>query len=289
MKIAVSPANGRISPLSCAANSKSRSDVVPTATMRPPRALTALSCIAVSADTLPHSECILCSDVSSAFTGRNVPAPTCSVTKCCEMPRASSVGHQFGREMQPRRRRSHRSFLAGEHGLVSGAIALVWCAFARDVRRQRHIAEVRDGGVEVGAVQRELELDLARLAFRDDGGVEHALEADLALRAEAHAVTDLQALGRPRKCPPAAVIEPLRQQGINVGRYSIARTPPGQRCRDDASVVEDQRIAGSEQRWQVPDGSILKTLRRSNNEHPRSIPRARRMQGNPVLGQVEIE
>ena len=138
-------------------------------------------------------------------------------------------------------------------------------------------------------MQRELELDLARLAFRDNCGVEDALEADLALRAEAHAVTDFQALGRPRKCPPAAVIEPLRQQGINVGRYSIACAPAGQRRWDDAGIVEDESIAGSEQRWQVPDGCILKTLRRSNNEHPRRIPRARRMEGDPVLGQVEIE
>ena len=89
----------------------------------------------------------------------------------------------------------------------------------------RHIAEVRDGGVEVGAVQRELELDLARLAFRDNGGVEDALEADLALRAEAHAVTDFKrwpAAQMPASgCRRAASYE----QGINVGRYSIARAP----------------------------------------------------------------
>ena len=49
--------------------------MVPTATMRPPRARAALSACAVSALTEPHSACIRCSAVSSAFTGRKVPAP----------------------------------------------------------------------------------------------------------------------------------------------------------------------------------------------------------------------
>jgi hypothetical protein len=59
MKIAVSPANGLIVPSSVAALSSSRSDVEPTATMRPPARRAALSASAVAAPTTPDSACIL--------------------------------------------------------------------------------------------------------------------------------------------------------------------------------------------------------------------------------------
>ena len=90
MKIEVSPANGRIVPLSSAALSIVRSAVEPTATTLPPLARTALSASAVSALITACSACILWSDVSSAWTGRNVPGPTCSVTLCTATPRAAS-------------------------------------------------------------------------------------------------------------------------------------------------------------------------------------------------------
>ena len=56
MKIAVSPAKGRIVPSGSAALSSSRSEVVPTATIRPPLARAAFSASAVSHETVPHSE-----------------------------------------------------------------------------------------------------------------------------------------------------------------------------------------------------------------------------------------
>jgi len=59
MKSAVSPANGASVPSSAAALSIRRSDVEPTAIMRPPLRRTALSAAAVSAPTVPHSACIL--------------------------------------------------------------------------------------------------------------------------------------------------------------------------------------------------------------------------------------
>ena len=55
--------------------------VVPTATIRPPLARAAFKAVAVCAEMQPHSACILCSLVSSTFTGRNVPAPTCRVSR----------------------------------------------------------------------------------------------------------------------------------------------------------------------------------------------------------------
>ena len=46
----------------------------------PPLARAALSAPAASDETLPNSACILWPAVSSALTGRKVPAPTCRVT-----------------------------------------------------------------------------------------------------------------------------------------------------------------------------------------------------------------
>ena len=96
MKISVSPLKGSIAPSSVLALSNNRNEVVPTATMRPPATRAPLSAWAVTAEILPHSECILCPEVSSVLTGRNVPAPTCKVTRCMATPRwfnaASSAG-----------------------------------------------------------------------------------------------------------------------------------------------------------------------------------------------------
>ena len=101
MKIEVSPANGWMVPSSCAALSSSRSDVVPTATMRPPPARAAFSALAVAAEMLPHSACILCEAVSSAFTGRKVPAPTCRVIRWMPTPRARSASCSAGVKCNP--------------------------------------------------------------------------------------------------------------------------------------------------------------------------------------------
>ena len=103
-------------PSSPAALSSSRSAVEPTATMRPPLARAALSASAVSAETVPNSACILWPAVSSAFTGRNVPAPTCSVTLCEADAALLEAGQQLFGEMQAGGRRRHRAFLAGQRG-----------------------------------------------------------------------------------------------------------------------------------------------------------------------------
>ena len=52
-----------------------RADVVPTATIRPPAARAAFSASAVAASIAPHSLCMTWPSVSSALTGRKVPAP----------------------------------------------------------------------------------------------------------------------------------------------------------------------------------------------------------------------
>ncbi len=91
MKMSVSPIKGFRVPVARAAVSSSRMLVVPTATMRPPLALAASSRCTLASVNSPHSACITWSSVSSAFIGRNVPAPTCSVTRSMPTPLSLSV------------------------------------------------------------------------------------------------------------------------------------------------------------------------------------------------------
>ena len=96
MKISVVPLKGSSLELS-----SRRKDVVPTATMRPPRCRAAFSRATVSAETSPHSACILWSRVSSAFTGKKVPAPTCKVTNSLVYSNSFQLLHKIRREVQP--------------------------------------------------------------------------------------------------------------------------------------------------------------------------------------------
>ena len=58
-----------------------RQEVVPTQTARPPAAFVSLMARAVSSGTMQNSLCMSWFSISSSFTGRKVPSPTCSVTK----------------------------------------------------------------------------------------------------------------------------------------------------------------------------------------------------------------
>ena len=73
-----------------AAVSSSRSAVVPTGITRPPEAIVARIASTASPPISPHSACILCPAMSATFTGRNVPAPTCSVSRADPIPRAAT-------------------------------------------------------------------------------------------------------------------------------------------------------------------------------------------------------
>ena len=53
-----------------------RQDVVPTQTTRPPAFFVSVTIFAVSSGTMQYSECISCSEMSSAFTGRSIVPPS---------------------------------------------------------------------------------------------------------------------------------------------------------------------------------------------------------------------
>ena len=207
--------------------------------MRPPARRAALSASAVSALTVPASGCIRCPDVSSAFTGRNVPAPTCSVTLCMAMPRCASASVSAVGEMQPRGRRRDRSFVVREHGLIVGVVLRVGRTPRGDVGRQRHVAALLDRLVEHRAVEREGERDLAAVALLLDGGVELAEEADLALLAEPHDVAGREPLCRLHEGAPARAVETAMQCRFDGGLGAAADAPAFQPRRDHLGVVDD--------------------------------------------------
>ncbi|MOA31417.1 hypothetical protein D3C78_1525730 [compost metagenome] len=99
----VSPKNGAInaSLLALAALSRERTEVVPTATTRLPRALQANTASTTSCGTSAYSACMTCSSMVSTRTGWKVPAPTCSVTKAISMPFSRSSASSGSSKCSP--------------------------------------------------------------------------------------------------------------------------------------------------------------------------------------------
>ena len=115
-------------------------------------------------------------------------------------------------------------------------------------------------------------------------------KAHAAVVAEVQPVALLQALGRPRQRQPAVVGEPFDQRDGDVGAKVAAPAHALQRRRDDARVVEHQRIAFAQQRGEIAHAAIgERRLARRHDEQPRCIARAHRMQRDALLRQLEIE
>ena len=110
------------------------------------------------------------------------------------MPRALEAATRARGEMQAGGRRRHRALLAREHRLVVGAVRLVGAAAAGDIGRQRHVAALGQRLIEHRAMEREGKRHLAALPLGLDRGVELVEEAHPAFAAEAHDVTDGEAL-----------------------------------------------------------------------------------------------
>ena len=118
---------------------------------RPPRARAALRRAPSAAETEPHSACMRWSAVSSAFTGRKVPAPTCSVTKWQRDAALVETAKQLVGEMQAGRRRRDRTLVASHRpsgnraGPCRRSAACPRCRAAAAIRRDRAIASSRTG------------------------------------------------------------------------------------------------------------------------------------------------
>ncbi len=173
-----------------------------------------------------------CPPVSSALTGRNVPAPTCSVTPCrLDAARAQALQQRVG-EMQARRsaRRPRlpraRTWSGSRRDPARRAPRL-----RGDIGRQRHVAALGDRLVEHRAVKRERQRHLAAVALVLDRGVELAEQADLALVAEAQHVAARKPLRRPHERPPARAVEPLVQRRLDLRLAGAASDAPAGQAR----------------------------------------------------------
>ena len=82
----------------------------------------------------------------------------------------------------------------------------------------------------------------------------------------------------------------LDQRHRDVGGEIAAPPHAFQRGGDDARVVEHQRIALAQQLRQVAHAAVReRRLARRHHEHARRVARARRVQRDPLLRQLEIE
>ena len=126
MKIAVSPSNGWIVPVLAgrafeqAQRGRADRDQPPA---RRPRCVEPLGGRGV--DPAPFGVHRDARSVSSALTGRKVPAPTCRVSVSRPMPALVERRDQPGGEVQRRGRRGDRALLAREHRLVIVAVGRV--------------------------------------------------------------------------------------------------------------------------------------------------------------------
>ena len=77
----------------------------------------------------------------------------------------------------------------------------------------------------------------------------------------------------------------------NAGRRAVPGPGTFELCRDHTRVIEHQRIARRQQVWQIADTMIGKRRIsvRPDHQHPRSITRTDRPEGNPFVRQLEIE
>ncbi len=176
-------------------------------------------------------------------------------------------------------------------GLVVDAVALIGGPAAGDIGRQRHGAEIADRLVEGGTREGKAQGDLAALAFRVHLGVEGGQQTGgaLAVLAEADAVADLEALGRPHQSAPA-IRRLALDQGRLDARHGLAAHPDaGEPRRDHPRVVEDEGVAGTQQVREVANMAVGRRLAWHDDQKPGRIARLGGTQGDELLGQIEVE
>ncbi|GJE69420.1 hypothetical protein CHKEEEPN_0948 [Methylorubrum podarium] len=208
-------------------------------------------------------------------------------------PRRVDRAEQGVREVQSGGGGGDRAGLAGVDGLVVGGVPRVGGPLARDVRGQRQGAERRDGLVERRPGEVEAQQDLAALSPLLHRGVEPGHGADVAGRlalAEADAVAGREALGRAGEGAPA--VGRLAQVQHRLAALPRAARPvadAGEPGRDHPRVVEDEGVAGVQERRQVAHAAIREAFAGAHHEQAARVARARRPQRDRSLRQLEIE
>ena len=247
MKIAVSPANGRIVPSSSAALSSSRSDVVPTATIRPPFARAAFSAVRGRRGDRPpfgmHAVVggVVGLDRQERARRRHAASP-CGGRRPSHRAARTALG-----EMQPGGRRRDGALLAREDRLV---VAPVGSVLGRGGRRCRAAAargrSRRSPRRATGPARSKRERHLAGLALLLDRRVEPGDEAGVVVRPRR---TGCGRRGEPlrRRAPaPASAMDRARRMSVTLMPAPTPSRDPlaVELGRDHLGVVEDQRVAG---------------------------------------------
>src|SRR6185312_12384179 len=121
----------------------------------------------------------------------------------------------------------------------------------RNIGRQWRAAEIGDGLVQRRPVEGERQRHLALFALVLYLGVEMAEQADPALVAETDAVAFRELLCRPRQRLPARAVDALDQGRIDLGLGLAPDAAAVELRRDHLGVVDDDLVAGLEERRQI--------------------------------------
>src|SRR4051812_42916974 len=112
--------------------------------------------------------------------------------------------------------------------------------------------------VEHGAVERECERNLAPRILGFHRRVELAEEAYLALLTEAQHVARLEPLRGSHEGAPARPVEPLMQRRLDLGVGPAPDPAAGEPRRYHTSVIDHERVAGTQEFGKVAHATIFK-------------------------------
>ena len=232
----------------------------------------------MAASIRPHSACMRWSAVSSALTGRKVPAPTWSVSVAWPMPGRVERRHQRGREVQRggrrgdrarfarrtssgnRRRRAHRRRACRRYRAAAASARRAPAAARPARRRRRRARSCRPRRARRRSPRRRAPKSI-RVALA------HAAWRCGRRRASARGPSRLCSVAPIRASPR----RPSSCAGMTRVSLNTSRSPARSRPRQIA------------RRWRS------RGRRAVEHQHPRGVARRRRAQRDALRRQVEIE
>ena len=214
--------------------------------------------------------------------GRNVPMPTCSVTKSMATPRCFELPQQLRCKVQTGGRRGDGARLGGKDGLIAVHVFLDHLAIA-NVGRQRNAADL---GEQIGRI--------ALLVWQDGpcAAVELSDEPERERVASVpgdyvNGLAGLQlAAGFAEDLPDAMLIGRQEQAGP-AGPGPLAATD--QASGYDLGVIENEAVARVENGRQIADITVVDGFLVPANDHQAGVAAAgQRMLGDQLAGQVVV-
>ncbi len=185
--------------------------------------------------------------------------------------------------MQRRCGRRHRAGPARENRLIVDPITPVRRPFGGDIGRQGHLADSRQGRVEICARAIKAQMRLP---------VGHAFQRRAQIIGKGNDLTRSQFLQRFDQCRPGAIGARLQQGHFHPGRRFAsgpdAATRPGKPRRNHPRVIQHQPVTGAQEPRQITHRCIGEDAR-LRNQQARGAARAGGPRGDQLLGQVKIK